>query len=77
VRRLLGNAARSVLRATPSIRTMAFTPIPSARCNLLISAHSSTLITVPLPVGHIGQTRLKSKPLTVVDPTREGSELNR
>src|SRR5712692_8667594 len=68
----LRNAARTVLRATPSFRTMAFTPMASARCSRLISAHSSTLITVPLPVGHVGRARLKSKPLTAVDPRDRG-----
>ncbi|MGH9095220.1 MAG: MobF family relaxase, partial [Acidimicrobiales bacterium] len=41
-----------MLRARPSRRAIAFTPIPSARCSLLISAHSSTLITFLLPLGH-------------------------
>jgi hypothetical protein len=66
-----------VLRATPNLRAIVFTPIPSARCNRLISAHSSTLITFPLPVGHVGQTRLKSKPLTAVDPHNKGSIFDR
>ena len=45
------SAARTVLRATPSRRAIAFTPIPSARCSRLISAHSSTSITFLLPLG--------------------------
>ena len=51
-----------VLRATPSRRAMAFTPVASALCSLLIAAHSSTLIKFPLPVGccRLGQARVQT-----------------
>ena len=42
------NAARTVLRANPNRRPIAFTPMCSDMCNRRISAQCSTLITPTL-----------------------------
>jgi len=42
------NPDRTVFRASPNRRAIAFTPIPSDMCNRRTSAHCSTLITSSL-----------------------------
>ena len=66
------NAVRTVLRATPSRRAMAFAPIASALCNLLISAHSSTLIKFPLPVGRCRPGQARAQTTESGGPSGEG-----